>query len=120
MGLSQSQSDPHDQRQRAARNQSLFREVNEKIESLSRGSSSAFHEFSCECAEQGCVESVPLTLEEYEYIRRNPTHFLVRPGHVYRDVEHVVETDGDGSRYEIVEKQGEAGRLPVRLDPRPS
>jgi len=118
--MGQQQADAHDRHQRAARNQSLFREVNEQIESLSRGSSSTFHEFSCECADQGCIESVPLTLEEYESVRRNPTHFLVRPGHVYSEIERVVETDGQGLRFEVVEKQGEAGKVAVQLDSRPS
>lgn len=118
MGLPQ--TDTHDRHQRAARNESLFREVNEKIESLSRDSNSTFHEFSCECADQACVERVPLTLEEYEYVRRDPTHFLVKPGHVYSDVERVVETDGSGTRFAVVEKQGEAGAVAVSLDPRAS
>jgi hypothetical protein len=110
--------DPHDRHERAARNQSLFREVNEKIEEISRGSTVTFHEFSCECADTQCIEVVPLTVEEYEHVRRIPTHFIVAPGHVYADVERVVETDGVGNRYEVVEKYGEAGLLAVELDPR--
>ena len=110
------QRDPHSRHQRAARNQSLFREVNEQIESLSHEASSTFHEFSCECADQGCDETVPLTHEEYEYVRRSPTHFFVRPGHVYPEVERVVETEG--ARYEVVEMFGEAGTAAVHFDPR--
>ena len=117
MGLTQ--SDPHDRHQRAARNQSFFREVNEKVEALTRNSTSTFHEFACECADTDCVEKLPLTLEEYESVRRIPTHFLVKPGHVYRDVERVVETDGNGTRFEVVEKLGEAGTIASELDPRP-
>ena len=116
MGLPQ--IDPHDQHVRAAQNQSLFREVNEKIELVSQGASSMFQEFACECADTECFEKVPLTVEEYEHVRRIPTHFFVKPGHVYRDVELVVETDGRGDRFEVVEKFGEAGTLAVRLDPR--
>jgi hypothetical protein len=63
---------------------------------------------------------VPLTLEEYEYVRRAPTRFLVKPGHVYSEIERVVETDGSGLRFEVVEKKGEAGAVAVRLDPRGS
>jgi hypothetical protein len=44
--------------------------------------------------------------------------FTVAPGHVYPDVERVVETDGLGNRYEVVEKFGEAGALAVALDSR--
>ena len=112
------QIDPHDRHERAARNQSLFREVNEKIETVSENSSSMFQEFSCECADTECFEKVSLTLEEYEYVRRIPTRFFVKPGHIYRDVERVVETDGRGDRFEVVEKFGGAGTRAVQLDPR--
>jgi hypothetical protein len=107
-----------DRHERAARNQSLFREVNEKIEAVSRGETSTFHVFSCECADTECTERISLTLEEYEHIRGTPTHFLVKPGHVYPDVERLIETDGGSARYEVVEKIGEAGKLAAELDPR--
>ena len=115
-----SNSDLYERQRRAAHNQSLFREVNEKIETVSRNETAIFHEFACECAEPECVERIPMTLEEYEHIRRIPTHFLVKPGHVYPEAERVVETEGDGTRYEVVEKLGEAEKLAVELDPRSS
>ena len=114
----QPEDDPYDRHVRAARSQSLFREVNEQIESVARASSLTFHEFSCECADEGCTESIPLTIREYEQIRRIPTHFAVRPGHVYADVERIVETDGEGTRFVVVEKFGQAGLTAVELDPR--
>ena len=43
------------QRQRAAKNQSLFREVNEQIENL--GETASFSTFVCECMDEACVES---------------------------------------------------------------
>ena len=107
-----------DGRARAARNEAIFRAVNEQIQSLSPGATSTFHEFSCECAADDCVEMIPLTHEEYEHVRRTPTHFFVKPGHVYSELERVVETDGDGLRFEIVEKIGEAGKVAAELDPR--
>ena len=110
--------DQHDRHQRAARNQSLFREINENIEIMSRTSNLTFHEFSCECAVGECLEGASLTVEEYEHIRSVPTHFLVKPGHVLPELERVVETDGGSGRYEVVEKFGEAGMLAVQLDPR--
>ena len=103
----------------AARDQSLFREVNERLremneafESLTRDS-----EFICECANRDCVEHVLMTLAEYEEIRANPTHFLVLPDkhHVFPEVEELVkETDN----YFVVEKIGDAGAAAIRLDPR--
>ena len=112
------EADPYERQERAAFNQSMFREVNEKIEGLFRGDNSTLTEFSCECADEQCRRGLPLTVEEYEHVRRIPTHFLVVPGHHYLDVERLVESDGASGRYEVVEKFGEAGKLAVRLDPR--
>jgi len=116
--MAQLDPDPYDRHKRAARNQSLFREVNEGVETVSRDSNLTFHEFSCECANTECIEGASLTIEEYEHVRRIPTHFLVKPGHVYPEVERVVDTDGGSGRYEVVEKFGEAGKLALELDPR--
>ena len=99
---------------RVARNHALFREVNERISEIS-GSTPAAHELLCECADESCVEPIVISGPEYESIRRLPTRFLVRPGHIVPGVERVVE-NGDG--YAVVEKFGDDGTLTVRLDPR--
>ena len=96
--------------ERAAKNQSLFREVNERIEEL------AFTEFICECCLDGCEDKVSLTHSEYEEIRGHPTWFVVLPGHVDPKVEAVVF--GAGDRYEVVEKVERAAEVAARLDPR--
>ena len=101
------------QRERAARNQSLFREVNERIEELS--SSATFPRFICECADESCDETIPLTLEEYERVRSDATRFAVLPGHELPSLESVVEATG---RYVVVAKLGAGGRVAARLDPR--
>jgi hypothetical protein len=101
----------------AAKDQALFREVNERLrdmneafETLTRDS-----EFICECANRDCIEHVLMTLAEYEEVRANPTHFLVLPGHVVPEVEQLVsQTDG----YLVVQKIGDAGAVAIRLDPR--
>jgi hypothetical protein len=103
--------------ERAARNQSLFREVNERIEEAATKLSPMFTEFMCECADDDCFERVPLTLEEYSSVRNSsPTHFFVRPGHVYLDLERVI--GGEADRYEIVEKEEVAAEVAAQLDPR--
>jgi len=103
--------------ERAARNQSLFREVNERIDSTATGLSPMFTEFMCECADDSCFEHVSLTSEEYSSVRKmGPVFFLVKPRHVYLDVERVVGREGD--RYEIVEKQEVAAQVAAELDPR--
>jgi len=100
-------------RERAARNQSLFREVNERIEDLSSGA--LFPGFVCECLSTECVEQVALTIEEYESVRSDSNRFLVLPGHEVAEVEDVVETEG---RYLVVAKKGAGGTVAEELDPR--
>jgi hypothetical protein len=101
------------QRERAARNQSLFREVNERIEELSR--SATMPSFICECCDEGCDEMMALTLEEYEHVRSDANRFAVLPGHEVPAVEEVVEAT---DRYVVVAKLGAGGPVAVRLDPR--
>ena len=74
-------------RVRAARNESLFRAVNEEVEEAAKGSSAMFTEFVCECSRVDCTERVSLTLTEYEDVRKIATHFVVRPDHVDEEVE---------------------------------
>jgi hypothetical protein len=105
--------------ERLARNESLFRDVNERIESAATKLSPMFTEFMCECADQTCFEHVSLTLEEYTSIRNSgPTFFVVTPGHGNSEIERVV--GGEGDRYEIVEKIGTAAEVATALNPRPS
>jgi hypothetical protein len=103
--------------ERAARNESLFREVNERIGSTATKLSPMFTEFVCECADDSCFEHVSLTSEEYSSVRgMGPVYFIVRPGHEAADIERVV--GGEGDRFEIVEKQDVAAEVAVELDPR--
>jgi len=101
------------QRERAAKNQSLFREVNERIEELA--GNAAFSMFVCECMSETCDESVSLTVAEYERIRSDGNSFFVLPGHNVPEVEAIIDqTD----RFVVVAKLG-AGRLVAEhLDPR--
>ena len=101
------------QRVRAAKNQSLFREVNERIEEL--GPSSLFAEFICECLDEACTAQVSLTVEEYETVRRDPNQFFILPGHEDLAVERVIASN---DRYLVVSKLGAGQRVAVKLDPR--
>jgi hypothetical protein len=100
-------------RQRAAKNQSLFREVNERIEDLS--ASASFTTFICECMDETCDSSVVLTVEEYEHIRAHSNRFVVLRGHQVPEVEQVVETN---ERFLVVAKLGSGQRVAEGLDPR--
>ena len=103
----------------AARSQSLFRDVNERVREIN----AAFNvvlplgDWICECAVQECSERISMTSEEYEAVRAHSARFIVAPRdeHLVPEVEVVVErTD----RYWVLEKVGEAGELAAKVDPR--
>ena len=84
--------------ERLARNQALFREVNERIEKLAATDTT---EFVCECSNTECIETVELTLSAYEQIRSDATWFVIRANHDIPQIERVISRD-DG--YVVVEK----------------
>ncbi len=96
--------------QRAARNESLFREVNENIARLEdrHGATVAGPVFLCECANADCTEHLVVGADVYERVREHPRQFLILPGHEDPRVEKVVETHRD---YLIVVKTGAAGQI---------
>lgn len=85
-----------------AENEAIFRSVNEAIaRTLSEPVPADRCEFTCECAQPECTRQVSMTLAEYRAVRSDPTRFFVYPGHVFHEIEKVVqETAG----YEVVEK----------------
>jgi hypothetical protein len=93
---------------RAARNQALFRAVNEEFRNARRASNPSRLTIACECADVDCVETIDVDVGRYAEIRRNATHFLVLPGHVYSEVEHVIAED---AHFVVVEKFGEAAQI---------
>jgi hypothetical protein len=103
--------------ERIARNDSIFREANERIRELVQsldGAGPARVPFICECAAPMCRELLPLTLKEYGEVRANDRWFLNAVGHnaVAGASAQVVAARG---RYEIVEKVGEAGEHAERF-----
>lgn len=104
---------------RAARNEVLFRQVNERVKDVSDAFSVVDPspiEFMCECGQQDCTQPISLTVAEYEDVRSSATHFFVLPDHVIREVETVVR-EGDG--YVVVEKLPGERDVAVETDPRP-
>jgi hypothetical protein len=100
------------QEERAARNQALFREVNDRIAELDQlfDELTPYGSWACECANVDCMEPLQMTLGEYEELRKVPTHFAVLPSeeHVVPEIERVVEKT---ARYWVVEKVGHAGEV---------
>jgi hypothetical protein len=102
--------------ERAGRNEALFREVNEQVRRLNEGSGPITDgaDFVCECSLDTCAERVRVSLRAYEAVRAYPRRFVVLPGHE-NDFEHVVERNDS---FYVVEKEGGAGRIAERSDPR--
>jgi hypothetical protein len=107
-----------DHARRAARNQALFREVNERVKEVTDGAmADRFgREWVCECSDETCTEHIAMTMEDYEAMREDPTHFAVAPNHVDPGVEVIVE---QREGYWMVEKLGEAAEVVEELDTRP-
>jgi hypothetical protein len=95
--------------ERLARNEAVFREVNERIQALQETSSTDPEEeidFLCECGNEECTETVQMTLAEYEDVRNDATQFVVLPGHETPEVERVTDAN---ARFRVVRKHpGEA------------
>jgi hypothetical protein len=101
---------------RVAKNENLFREVNEAIErGQYPGEQDSPTAFRCECASLDCNGLFSLTPREYERVRTKPRRFVVLPGHEIPEVETVISTH---EGYVVVEKRDEAGRLAEAGDPR--
>ena len=102
--------------ERQGRNESLFREVNERIAELNQTFQvEGRSEFLCECGREECRQPVSISIDEYETVRRTSTRFFVLPGHEDTSVESVVERS---ERYVVVEKIGDAAEEADDLDPR--
>jgi len=104
---------------RQARNEALFREVNERIAQLGENaqawSPDGTVEFLCECGqENGCGQRVRVPVDVYERVRSQDDRFVVRPGHETPELEHAVEWTDD---YVVVDKIPDAEPY-VEDDPR--
>jgi hypothetical protein len=100
---------------RIARNEALFREVNERLKEISDDASEGRTDFLCECGDDECTASISLTLAEYERLRSDPLLFGVKPGHAIPDVEDVVAED---ERFHIARKHEDEARIARATDPR--
>jgi hypothetical protein len=91
---------------RAARNEEIFRAVNERIEQgAEKHGVRAPLSFHCECARASCLETLEIPPPLYERVVRERYRFVVIPGHEDPEIERVVERE---AAYAVVEKIGEA------------
>jgi hypothetical protein len=97
-----------------AQNQTLFREVNDRIHELAAqlGSKQRDIQIICECSDETCSEPITLPIADYEQVRHSAARFLVRPGHEIPEIERVVSGD---SEHVVVEKLGPAAAVAAEV-----
>jgi hypothetical protein len=95
---------------RAARNQALFRAVNDKILELNEtfGALAGTFVVACECSRLTCVELVEIGEDAYRAVRQSPRTFVVLPEHIDAEVERVL-SNHDG--YAVAEVLGNGVRI---------
>jgi len=86
---------------RRARNQVIFREVNERPRTPAEVVPDGNADYLCECSDVSCTEKIELAPVEYEAVRRRPGALFIVPGHESLEVERVVD---DLDRYTIIER----------------
>lgn len=85
--------------ERLAHNQSLFREINERVKEVAEPEERI--RFVCECSHVGCEATIELSRTEYDMVRSEATHFVVAAGHNLPEIEQVVAAHNG---YLVVEK----------------
>lgn len=106
------QTAPTPAEHRSARNEALWREVNNRIDEVDEPmravSDDPLLSFHCECGRDDCSAMIEMTPVEYREARQQPDTFAVWPGHEQAVIEHIVKrTD----RYFIVDKLAIVERL---------
>ena len=109
--------------ERVGRNQSTFRDANEKIEIRATelfGESAVSVPFICECPDPTCTAVTTLSLVEYEMVRSRGEWFLAVPGHevCVVDGEQVAKVERRCETFSLMEKIGSAREVARELDPR--
>lgn len=107
-----------EQARRVGLNESIFRQVNEQIESLNRGFGTDERTMTvvCECGHGDCTERLEISVSAYEAVRSAPRRYVIVPGHAIPEFESVIDSTGE---YDVVEKEaGPAAELAEETDPR--
>ncbi len=101
--------------ERNARNEALFREVNERIKDATVSEPAETLTLLCECGDVDCTQEVEFPLDSYEGVRGEGECFIVAAGHADPTLERAIKQIGGA---EVVEKRGEGGDIARDLDPR--
>jgi hypothetical protein len=104
--------------QRLGVNESVFREVNERLEGLAEHFSRNQDEpldLICECKNAACIQRIEMSRAAYTALRTEDTHFALYPGHAEPTIERVISSHPG---YEVVAKVGPAANVARNLSSR--
>ena len=108
-----------DWRAQEARNETVFREMNEWTEEENDarfGLERVIDIYLCECSDRRCTDPIRMTRKEYEAIRAEPIRFAIAVDHENPEIDHVVR---ENERFATVDKLAGAGaRIARAADPR--
>jgi hypothetical protein len=97
-----------ERRQRIVKNEQAFRDYNDRRlqhESVDETDDQEPIPFVCECGDKDCHQALVMTAAEFTEAHSAPNRFIVKPGHVYPDVERVISEE---NTFAVVEKQPSA------------
>jgi hypothetical protein len=83
------------------RNEEVFRSLNERI--VAREGRRL--EIVCECGVEACTERVVITYVEFYEVRRHPGWYVVSPGHLRLEIDHVIVEE---TAFVVVEQESRA------------
>jgi anti-sigma B factor antagonist len=90
--------------QRIVKNEQTFRDYNNRrmqSEPIEPTDDDELIPFVCECGDSDCIEALMITASSFTEAHSAPNRFVVKPGHVYPDVERVIITE---ESFLVVEK----------------
>jgi hypothetical protein len=110
-----------DWRDEEARNQTIFREMNEWIEDgkeTGPGDDAEIDTYLCECSDRQCSDPIGLTRLEYESVRAEPLRFAIALNHENPEIDRLI---AQNDRFATVEKfYGSPAKIARESDPRRS
>lgn len=87
---------------RRVQNQLRFREANERLhDAVEEMAPHQAVPFLCECANEDCLGTVELTLDQWEQVASTPNEYVMEAGHQRSEGEEVV---GSVGQYDIARK----------------
>ncbi len=101
-----------DYREQEAKNETVFREMNEWTEEANDGRVGApnpMDAYLCECSDRGCTDPIRLTRPEYESIRAVGIRFAIALDHENPEIDRLLF---ENERFATVEK---FGGMPARI-----